>query len=523
MNLPLGIAASAATTSGALALLLAGAVAGVQPADPADPAVLDRVDAFVEGEIADAGIPGLAIAIVAGGEVVHVRGFGVADGAGRPVTPDTPFQLASLSKAFTATAVMQLVSDGAIDLDAPVTTYLPWFRVGEGESSAGITIRRLLNHTSGIPSNASAVVPIDDGDDPDALERRIRGLAQATLSTPPGDRYAYGNPGYEVLGLVIQAVSGEPYDEYIGHHIFEPLRMTHSHVLAADAFADGASEGFYRWYGLVTAPWRTPYPRATGPAGVTFSSARDMAEWALFQLGHEEPANVLDPAAVARMHARTVQYDVRHWYGMGWVIRPLWEALDDPPKTGPITDRVPDLVEHGGAWETAHTYIGLVPERDLGIVVLANINDRTMSTRYYYTELGILNILAGGDPLTPILFEPPLIRYGKQLVMLLFALQLVTIPLTVRTVRRTRAGHRPRPVLTLLGTALALAVDGGVLYLLLVVAPGWYGTTLRQISNAAPDVGPLMVAMTGLALVWAPLRTILLLRAVRSTRATAIT
>src|SRR5215208_7215029 len=103
MNLPIGIAASAAMTSGALALLLAGVVAGVQPADPTDPAVLDRVDAFVEGEMADAGIPGLAIAIVAGGEVVHVRGFGVADGAGRPVTPVTPFQLASLSKGFTAT------------------------------------------------------------------------------------------------------------------------------------------------------------------------------------------------------------------------------------------------------------------------------------------------------------------------------------------------------------------------------------------------------------------------------------
>ena len=129
MNVPLGILAPALTASGLIALLLAGAAAAIEPADPTDQAVLARIDAFVQAEMADAGIPGLAIAIVADGEVVHLRGFGVADGAGRPVTADTPFQLASLSKAFTATAIMQLVADGAVDLDAPVTAYLPWFRM----------------------------------------------------------------------------------------------------------------------------------------------------------------------------------------------------------------------------------------------------------------------------------------------------------------------------------------------------------------------------------------------------------
>ena len=133
----------------------------------------------------------------------------------------------------------------------------------------------------------------------------------------------------------------------------------------------------------------------------------------------------------------------RHWYGMGWVIRPFWEALHYPPETGRRRSRHRTSWSTG-AWKTAHTYVGLVPERDLGIVVLANINDRTMSTRYYYTELGILDILAGRDPLRPTLFEPPWIRYGKQLVMLLFALQLATIALTIRSVRRARAGPRPR-------------------------------------------------------------------------------
>ena len=517
----LNIAARAASYGIAMAAVLASVATAsepLEPPDPTDPAVIERIDGFLQDELRDAGIPGLAVAIVADGKVVHVRGFGVADETGRPVTPDTPFQLASVSKAFTATAIMQLVARGDVELDAPVTTYLPWFRVGDGTASADITIRQLLTHTSGITRDPWAAASASDGDDGGALERRIRGLAATQLESLPGERYAYSNPNFEILGLVVQTVAGEPYDAYVERHIYQPLGMAHSHVLAADAFADGASEGFYRWYGLVTAPWRTAYPRATGPAGVTFSSAMDMARWALFQLGHAGESGVLSATDIEAMHERGVQYDERHWYGMGWVVGPLWETLADPPEEGPITDPVPDLVEHGGAWETAHTYVGLVPERDWGVVILANINDRTMSTRYYYTELGVLNILSGGDPLEPSLSEPPVVRFGKPLVMLLFLLQLATIPLTILVVRRARAGSRPHaaPIVALAG--LALVVDAVVVYLLVVVAPAWFGVTTTQLFDAAPDVGPLMRVELVLAVVWAPVRTILLLLVLRAPR-----
>ena len=149
----LNIAARAASYGIAMAAVLASVATAsepLEPPDPTDPAVIERIDGFLQDELRDAGIPGLAVAIVADGKVVHVRGFGVADETGRPVTPDTPFQLASVSKAFTATAIMQLVARGDVELDAPVTTYLPWFRVGDGTASADITIRQLLTHTSGI-------------------------------------------------------------------------------------------------------------------------------------------------------------------------------------------------------------------------------------------------------------------------------------------------------------------------------------------------------------------------------------
>ena len=314
----------------------------------------------------------------------------------------------------------------------------------------------------------------------------------------------------------MEVVDGRPFHEVVRDRIYAPLGMTHSHVLADEAFADGASEGFYRWFGLIAAPYRTPYPRATGPAGVSFSSAADMARWALFQLGHPpDGAGVLRPASLPALHARGPQIDERHWYGIGWVIRPLWEALDDPPASGPITDPVPDLVEHGGSWETAHTYIGLVPERDWGVVVLANINDATMSTRYYWTELGLLNLLAGGEPLVPEPFEPLHVRYGKLLILLLLGLQLMALGWTALVLRRGRpAGRRGRTGIVA-GAAAALVVDLGVLVFLLVAIPDWFGIRFEWVVMAAPDVGPVMIVMVALAAVWGPIRTVLLLRLAR--------
>jgi CubicO group peptidase (beta-lactamase class C family) len=111
---------------------------------------LAAIDRYVEAHRQATRLPGLALCIVHGDQVVHLRGFGHADPSGRPVTPQTPFLLASTTKSFTALAVMQLVEAGKVDLDAPVQRYLPWFRLADPAASARITVRHLLNHTSGL-------------------------------------------------------------------------------------------------------------------------------------------------------------------------------------------------------------------------------------------------------------------------------------------------------------------------------------------------------------------------------------
>ena len=126
-------------------------------ADPPPGASPDfvAIDAYLTREMRDLHIPGLALGIVHNGEIAHLRGFGVADSSGLVVTPQTPFILASASKSFTALAIMQLVEEGKVDLDAPVATYLPSFSVGDDSASGAITVRHLLNHTSGLPEDTA--------------------------------------------------------------------------------------------------------------------------------------------------------------------------------------------------------------------------------------------------------------------------------------------------------------------------------------------------------------------------------
>jgi CubicO group peptidase (beta-lactamase class C family) len=144
--------APAAIVAGLLTLAL-GPMAGAAAPAATDPAFA-AIDVFVEAERQAQGIPGVALGIVHNGEIVHLQGFGWADGSGRPVTPTSLFQVNSVAKSFTATAVMQLVEAGKVGLDAPVQRYLPSFRVADPTASAQITVRHLLTHTSGIPSSS---------------------------------------------------------------------------------------------------------------------------------------------------------------------------------------------------------------------------------------------------------------------------------------------------------------------------------------------------------------------------------
>jgi CubicO group peptidase (beta-lactamase class C family) len=133
---------------------------------------------------------------------------------------------------------MQLVEAGKIELDAPVQRYLPWFRVADPAASARITVRHLLYHTSGLPDSACFTGQLTM-----TLEQFVRSLATVTLDRPVGSRYEYCSANYDVLGLIVQTVSGQPYGTYIEQHVFAPLQMHDSFASEPEARRDGLAQG----------------------------------------------------------------------------------------------------------------------------------------------------------------------------------------------------------------------------------------------------------------------------------------
>ena len=205
------------------------------------------VDAYIEQQMRRLKMPGVALAIVEGDRIVHLRGFGRSRPGGKAPSPQTPFVLGSTTKSFTALAVMQLVEAGKIELDAPVQRYLPWFRVAEPQASARMTVHHLLNQTSGLPMLPGMILLADLDESSGAAERQARALSRLKLTRPAGAAFEYSNLNYNLLGLIVEAASGESYAEYLQRHIFAPLGMSHSYTSRAAAKQDGLAVGHRYW------------------------------------------------------------------------------------------------------------------------------------------------------------------------------------------------------------------------------------------------------------------------------------
>ncbi len=204
-----------------LALLPAVVVAQEIPPTAFDPAAIDH---FVTEQMATQRVPGLALAITQGEEIFYLKGYGVAREQ-EAVTPQTQFLIASLSKSFTAVAVLQLVEAGQIELDAPVQRYLPEFTLADAAAAQTITVRQLLNQVSGL---GDVVFPEMRLPAPATLTERITQLQRTQLAAPPGTTYQYFNVNYQILALLVEVVSGQPFSAYLQDHLFTPLKMNHT-------------------------------------------------------------------------------------------------------------------------------------------------------------------------------------------------------------------------------------------------------------------------------------------------------
>lgn len=231
---------------GLLVVLSMGSVFGVTTNEQQIVPDLAAAGSYLLKQMQRHRIKGMAVAITQGDDIHYLNGFGTAR-KGRPVTPTTPFYIGSVSKSFTALVVMQLVDQGLLDLDAPVQTYIPWFTKADGQSSASITVRHLLNQTSGL-SNASFRRPTITEDT--TLEESVRHLSQARLTAEPGTTFNYFNPNYNVLAQVVEEVTGTDFTSYLADKIFEPLDMQQSFADLPSAQQAGLADGYALFFGF---------------------------------------------------------------------------------------------------------------------------------------------------------------------------------------------------------------------------------------------------------------------------------
>jgi len=341
MNLKTFIKSSWGFPLMAFCLLAAiGLATHVAHAAPAKSADFQELDAVIDAQMKKHGLPGVAVAVIEGEEIAYLKGYGTA-GSGRAMTAQTRMLIGSQAKSFTALAIVQLVEAGKLNLDAPVQTYIPWFRVADEGVSAQITVRHLLQHTSGLSDSGYSVILSNET----SLEESVRSLAQARLTAPVGTRFQYFNLGYSVLGYLIELRSGETYADYVQANIFAPVGMDSSTARPQDAL--DMAQGYTRLFGF-NFPMAQPFPEFAIPAGYIVSTAEDMSRYA--QAMKNGGAGLISPQMMRQIFSPGLDY-----YGFGWFI------YDNGA-----------LIMHGGANETFGADVNLYPRADRAFVVLIN-------------------------------------------------------------------------------------------------------------------------------------------------------
>ncbi len=333
------------------AALVAGAV-GAAPAggEPAavTPGAAQRLDAALQSVAAKT--PGLSVAVAENGRIVYARGFGFADvGAKEPVTPETRFHIASITKMFTAVSVMQLVEGGRVRLDDPLARFLP-----DAPHASEITIRELLTHTSGLWNYADEAFAANRTATATTPQAIVASAAAHPLTGKPGAAFAYSNTGYVLLGLVVEAVTHEPLARYEAEHIFGPAGMTST--------TNGVPPGVAvaRGYQSAGGPASTPFDSSWAYAdGDIVSTAGDLARFDVALMS----GKLVSPATFAQMRSPTVDASgigpgVR--YGLGIMT---------------VTSGGVTFVGHHGGVPGFEAENEMLPERGFAVVVLSNAFD----------------------------------------------------------------------------------------------------------------------------------------------------
>jgi D-alanyl-D-alanine carboxypeptidase len=350
---PFALRLGRARVAAALVCALIPVVVAAQsaPVSTATASTAEAVDAFVERTLAARSLAGASVAVIRDGKVVLAKGYGFSDLETKTrATEQTIYQLGSITKPFTAMATLMLVEEGRLTLDARVNDLLP----GMPAAWSGVTVRHLLSHTSGIKSYTEVFGAQKMSPERTLTSNDILALVRdVPLAFAPGERYAYCNTGYYLLGMIIEKVSGKAYGRFLGERIFEPLEMRSTSL---DDYADvrptrakgyGATEG-------PTSPAPHTHPSQPFAAGAVVSTVVDLAKWNAAL----DARQLLTPASYALMWtAMRLNDGTASTYALGWQVEPY---------------RTRPRVAHGGNITGFGSYFQRYPDDKITVIALVN-------------------------------------------------------------------------------------------------------------------------------------------------------
>lgn len=328
-----------------------------------DTDLVKKLDQEIEHLFRESDSPGLAVGVVRDQKLVYAKGFGVMNlETGGEVTPRTLFHMASITKPFVATSIVQLLEQEKLSLDDPIVEHLPYFEMKD-ERYATLTIRQFLTHSSGMP-DVEDYQWEDPEYDEEALERYVRSLTDRELLFEPGKRFAYSNLAFEVLGDLIAKVSGQSFADYVKEHILLPLGMNDSSILIRDVdpalLANGHVQGED---GEVLVSEHYAYNRRHGPSSTLHSNVVDMSRWAIANMnkGELEDSQILDASSYELLWEPTVMVGLRRGryvrLGLSWFL----SRFSGQP-----------TVYHGGGDIGYRTNFVMAPDSGVAVIVLSN-------------------------------------------------------------------------------------------------------------------------------------------------------
>lgn len=362
--------------------------------------VESRVESFLSEWMEREGAPGVSVAIIDGDET-YKTGLGSRDlSENNPATPNTLYGIASCSKSFTATAILQLAEEGEFDVHDPVADYLDtdlW-----ESADPPITIHDLLTHSSGLPGDGSAFLlltrklGLSNATSPLGSMEDLYRFADGSLgerASGPGKSFFYHNTGYTLLGQVIENLSGQSYASYVETNILNPLDMGRSTFHESDVAADEDALTGYLLTEGGPEPSEFPHDPLIYAAGGLLSSVSEVTNYLQMQLndGEYNGEQILSPDSIERMREGYVEWDYAlsgsdNEYGYGWTTREFRGA---------------EVFSHIGDIVVSSAYIGFIPEQDIGIALLTNV-----SPEYLLQSVGegVLSIILGGEPSADVPF-----------------------------------------------------------------------------------------------------------------------